>query len=263
MTTTTLEGRTALVTGASSGLGVDFARELASQGARLILVARREAQLQALARELHDAHGVAAEAIAVDLAQPAAREQLVQRLTAGGARIDVLVNNAGFGLYGEFAAIEWPRTSQMLELDVVALTHLTRLLLPGMIAGGYGRILQVASTAAFQPTPGYAAYAAAKAYVLSFGVALNHELRSSGVTCTTVCPGVTETEFLKVSGQPKNWFHRATMMNSAKVAHLGVCAMLAGRPSIVTGWANALGAVGARLTPIKWAAAVSAWAMRG
>lgn len=257
-----LKGKTALVTGASSGLGVDFARELAARGADLVLAARREAPMQTLAEELRSHHGVQVRIETVDLADAGARERLAQSLQEQGVAVDILVNNAGFGLYGDFGRMEWPAMNQMLQLDVVALTHLTHLFVGPMRQRGYGRILQVASTASYQPSPTYTAYGAAKAYVLSFGVALNHELAGSGVSCTVVSPGVTATEFLQVSGQRRNWFHNSTMMTSARVAALGVRATLQGRASIVTGWINAISAFSMRLLPIRWAAAMGAFVMK-
>ena len=257
-----LKGRTALVTGASSGLGIDFARELAARGADLVLVARRAEALASLATELNTQHGVQVRVMPVDLGLAEARVKLADELRGAGVAVDLLVNNAGFGVYGNFADTDWARLEQMLQVDVVALTHLSRLFVDGMVARGYGRILQVASTGSFSPSPTYAAYSAAKSYVLSFGIALNNELGGSGVSCTTVCPGVTETDFLKVSGQRRNWYHRATMMSSASVAGSGVRAMLAGRNFIVTGWINALQAFSTRFMPRGLSAVVTRFLMK-
>lgn len=257
-----LKGKTALVTGASSGLGIDFARELASRGADLVLVARRAEALQALANELGTKYGVKVRVQPADLGVAEAREALLAELHAAQVAVDLLVNNAGFGVYGEFVATDWQRLDQMLQVDVVALTHLSHLFAPGMVARGWGRILQVASTGSFSPSPTYAAYSAAKAYVLSFGIALNNELGGTGVSCTTVCPGVTATDFLKVSGQKKNWYHRSTMMSSASVARSGINAMLGGRSHIVTGWINALQAFSVRFMPRALSATVTRWLMK-
>ena len=147
-----LKGRTALVTGASSGIGADFARELAAQGCNLILVARRVDSLEKLAIELRR-DGSKVHVLPADLSASASREQLLRDVEAAGLQVDVLVNNAGFGVFGDFADTEWARLDQLLQLDVVALTHMTRLFLPAMIRGGYGRILQVGKTGAFQPSP--------------------------------------------------------------------------------------------------------------
>jgi len=255
-------GKTALITGASSGLGVDFARELAARGTHLILVARRAEQLEQVQQELRAAYDVQVEYRVADLADAKACEALHAELANEGKAIDILVNNAGFGLFGDFCDLSWERTDQMLQLDVVALTHLTRLFVNDMVARGNGSIMLISSVGAFQPSPGYAAYAAAKSYVLSLGHALHFELRGTGVTCTTVCPGVTATEFLQVSGQEKTWFHKATMMRSATVARMGIKRMLAGRPEIVTGIINAVSAFSMRFLPRQMQALVAYFAMR-
>jgi short-subunit dehydrogenase len=250
-----LQGKTALVTGASSGLGVDFARELAALGCKLVLVARREDLLKRLQAELQQ-RGTQATIVTLDLGSPGAPQALHDLLRQQGLAVDVLVNNAGFGLFGRELDIPWERTQQMLQLNMLALTQLTKLFARDMVKRGFGYILQVASTGAYQPTPTYAAYSASKAYVLSFGEALNHELRSSGVSCTVISPGVTATEFLQVSGQKPTWYHRLTMMSSAEVARAGVRRMLARRGSSVIGWLNWLAAFSVRFTPRQLAAAI-------
>jgi len=262
MTPSVIAGSTALVTGASSGLGIDFARELAQRGCKLVIVARREALLKQVQQELHKRHGVEVIAVTLDLGQADAPKALYDLLRQQKIEIDVLVNNAGFGAFGNELDIPWRRTQEMLQLDILALTQLTKLFAADMQRRRRGYLLQVASIAAFQPTPGYAAYAAAKAYVLNYSEALNFELRGSGVSCTAVCPGVAATEFLQVSGQRQTWYQRATMMSSAEVARLGVRAMLARRSCVVTGWANALGAWMTRFTPRTLLAAVSWRLMR-
>jgi uncharacterized protein len=255
MTQTSLQGKTALVTGASSGLGVDFARELAGLGCKLVLVARREDLLKALQAELQQ-RGAAATVVTLDLAAPGAAQALHDLLRQQGLAVDVLVNNAGFGLFGRELDIPWERTQQMLQLNMLTLTQLSKLFARDMVKRGFGYILQIASTGAYQPTPTYAAYSATKAYVLSYGEALDYELRGSGVSCTVISPGVTATEFLKVSGQKPTWYHRMTMMSSAEVARAGIRKMLARRPSAVIGWINALAAWSVRLTPRRMAAAL-------
>ena len=234
-----LKNHTALVTGASSGLGVDFARELARLGCNLVLVARREDQLNVVADGIAKASGVRARGIPMDLAQPDAPQQLYDRLLAEGENVDVLVNNAGFGYYGDFASVPWEREKAMLDLDILALTHLTKLFLPDMLKRNFGYILLVSSIGAYQPSPTYASYSAAKSFVLNFGEALHFELRRTGVGCTVVSPGVTATEFLKVSGQSPTAYQRMAMMKSADVARIGVRSMLARRASVVPGWLNA------------------------
>ena len=257
-----LKGRWSLVTGASSGLGVDFARELAARGSNLVLVARREERLQAVAEELRQRHRVEVEVLAADLAAPGAPQQLFDRLQQSGRQVDVLVNNAGLGLYGPFLEIPWEREAGMLQLDIVTLVHLTRLFVPGMLQRGFGRVLQVSSVGAFQPTPLYASYSAAKAFVLSHGEAVNYELRGTGVSCTVVAPGITATEFLQVSGQTPTLYQRLMLMTSAQVARVAVRALLRGRGSVVPGLANKLGAFSMRLMPRRMAAAIAHVTMR-
>jgi short-subunit dehydrogenase len=163
--------------------------------------------------------------------------------------VDVLVNNAGFGYYGDFASVPWEREKAMLDLDILALTHLTKLFLPDMLQRNFGFILLVSSIGAHQPSPTYASYSAAKSFVLNFGEALHFELRRTGVGCTVVSPGVTATEFLKVSGQSPTAYQRLAMMKSADVARIGVRSMLARKSSVVPGWLNALTVWSIRLIP--------------
>jgi short-subunit dehydrogenase len=247
--TTIFRGKTALVTGASSGLGADFARQLAAQGCHLILVARRLERLQELQAEISTRYEVKVDCVTIDLAVPDAPQQLYDQLKAAGQTVDILVNNAGHGLYGEFWQAPWAKLHQMLELDMVALTHLTHLFMADMVARDFGYILQVASTGAFQPTPTYAAYSAAKSYVLSLGEALHYELRRTHVTCTVLCPGVTRTEFFEVSGQRMTTYQRLTAMDSAEVARIGIAALLKGRSYVVAGWINAFFAWSIRFMP--------------
>jgi short-subunit dehydrogenase len=244
-----LANKTALVTGASSGLGADFARQLAERGANLILVARRTDQLKAVAAEIEKLYAVRAQTITLDLASPGAPQALYDQLHQEGVQVDVLVNNAGFGIYGEFAGVPWEREKAMLDLDIITLTHLTKLFVQDMLERGCGYILQVASIGAYQPSPTYATYSAAKAYVLNMGEALNYELRHTGVSVTVISPGVTATEFLKVAGQSPSLYQRIMMMDSPTVARIGIDHMLRRRPSVVPGLLNSLFAFGVRLIP--------------
>ena len=257
-----LNGKVALITGASSGLGVDFARQLAQRGCRLVLLARRQDRLLELQQQISTTYNVPVESIAMDLVEADAPQRLYDQLKSASLDVDVLVNNAGYGLFGEFAGLPWERTQTMLELDVVVLTRLMRLFLPGMVERNFGFILNVASTGAFQPTPTYAAYAAAKSYVLSLTEAVHYELRHTAVRVTALCPGVTRTEFLQVAGQKMTTYQRLTMMESPAVARIGIAAMLKGRSSVVAGGFNALAAWTMRLLPRQLQAALSALAMR-
>ncbi len=231
------------MTGASSGIGIELARELARLGADLVLVARRGDRLRALAEEIGRSFGVRATVEARDLSQPGERRALVEALEARGTAVDVLVNDAGFGMHGAFIDIPWEREREEIEVDVVALVELTKSFAKPMVARGFGRILQVASTVAYQPSPGFAIYGAAKAFVLSFGEALRYELRGTGVTCTVVSPGITQTEFFGVAGQrTSSLYYRTFMMRPADVARVAVRALLRGKRAVVPGRLNALGA---------------------
>jgi short-subunit dehydrogenase len=256
-----LKGKTALVTGASSGLGAEFARQLAARECGLILVARREEALKALQHEL-TARGGRVDYVALDLAGPDAPRQLYDRLTAAGQTVDVLVNNAGLGVYGSFMDIPWERERAMLEVDILAVAQLTKLFTPGMVSRKFGYVLNVASTAAFQPVPGYAVYAAAKSFVLSFSEALRYELRQTGVSCTALCPGVTRTEFFIAAGQTTlSTYQRAALMDSADVCRIGLEAMLRRRPTVVAGRLNALMAWPARFMFRPLVLAMADWMM--
>jgi uncharacterized protein len=191
---------TALVTGASSGIGAAIATELASRGHAVALVARREERLRSLATEIESEHGVTAEAIACDLAEQPERERLVDELRSRGRAVEVLVNNAGFGLQSDFATSPRERMVGMVRINVEAVVDLTSMFLTGMLERGRGSVINIASTAAFQPLPGSAVYAATKSFVLSFSEAVNEEMRGSGVGVTAVCPGPVRTEFTEVAG---------------------------------------------------------------
>jgi uncharacterized protein len=257
-----LKGKTALVTGASSGLGLDFATILAERGCNVVLVARREDRLRALADELRQKHGVQTHVIAMSLSQLGAPQELYDHIRALGLDIDVLINNAGFGVHGPFASVPWEREQEMLMLDIVALVHLTKLYVKDMLVRDSGYILQVSSIGAYQPSPTYGTYSAAKSFVLSFGEALNYELRKSNVKVSVLSPGVTETEFLDVAGQKRTLFQRMSIMPSRPVAEIGIEAMLRGKPSKVAGVMNALTAWSLRFMPRRAQAAMANAAMQ-
>ncbi|MGD8867787.1 MAG: SDR family oxidoreductase [Gemmatimonadales bacterium] len=256
-----IHGSWALVTGASSGLGVDFARQLASRGANLILVARRWERLRVLAGEIKINTAVDVEVEPLDLADPGAAEVLYRKLDERGHHVEILVNNAGFGVHGSFLDSPWTRDRDMIQVDAIAPLHLTRLFAAKMAKRGFGRILQVASTAAYQPVPTYAVYGACKAFVLSFSQALNYELRGSGVTCTVVSPGVIKTEFQQVAGHAFTRYMRWTQMKSADVARIGIEAMLNGRTVVVPGLHNALLVASQRFAPRRLVTALAGYFM--
>ena len=241
--------QTALITGASGGIGLDIAKLLAADGHNLILVARSAEILGGIASELKAKHKIDAIAVPIDLADPAAPEELFQLLQERGIGVDILVNNAGFGTHGLFAESDPAAELQMLQVNIVALAHLTRLFLPYMIANRSGRIMNVASTAAFQPGPFMAGYYASKAFVLSFSEAIASELQGSGVTVTALCPGPTDTGFQKRAGVEATPLFKSNTMTSEAVARMGYRAMLKGKRVIVTGKKNKLLAFAARLAP--------------
>lgn len=242
---------TAVVTGASSGIGLELARLFAADRHDLVLVARREDRLKSLADELAGTHRVTCTPVAVDLADPQGVSHLVDRVNGEGLAVDFLVNNAGFGLVGHFAETEWADEAQMLQLNVVTLTELTKRLLPGMLERRTGRILNVASTAGFQPGPGMAVYYASKAYVVSFSEALAVELSGTGVTVTTLAPGVTRSEFQARAGAEQIRLTRMTGMSAVDVARAGYRGMLAGRQLVVPGVLNKVGVQAVRVGP-RW-----------
>ncbi len=248
--------KTALITGASGGIGEDLARVFAAEGHDLVLVARSRDKLAALATELSSRHGVRAKIIPADLSKAAEPERIVAELKREGIEVFFLVNNAGVGITGPFATNEIERELGMLQLNIVALVHLTRLLLPDMLARGAGRVLNVGSTAGFQPGPNMASYYATKAYVNTFSVALSHELKKTSVSATVLCPGATHTGFADLAGNANTQlfsgpFSRFTVMKSADVARIGYRAMQKGRPLVVAGLFNKMLAFSVRLTP-RW-----------
>ncbi len=249
----------ALVTGGSGGIGLELARVLADDGHDLVLVARGQAALERAAEELR-AGGAAAHVVAADLASPAAPGEVARAVEALGLEVEVLVNNAGFAAWGPFAEADPGATRGMVDLNAAALTDLTHIFVKPMLARGRGRILNVASTAAFQPGPGVAVYYATKAYVLSLSVALSVELEGTGVTVTALCPGPTRTGFADRAGAGgSRLFHRGRGDDPAAVARSGYAAMKRGEAIHVTGLMNRIGAVGTRLFTRRFTARVVAY----
>ena len=238
----------ALITGASGGIGMELARIFAREGRRLALVARNEAKLNALAAELAERWGTESLVIPLDLTAPDADERLYRVLQERGVHIDELVNNAGFGDYGPFRESDAERIESMLQLNVIALTKIARRFLPDLMERR-GRLMNVASTAAFQPGPYMAAYFASKAYVLSFTQALAAELKPKGVSVTCLCPGPADTGFLETAqiGSPR--IFRTNLLDSRRVAKAGYKAMMRGKRVAVVGNRNKLLAFAARIAP--------------
>jgi short-subunit dehydrogenase len=236
--------KVALITGASAGLGVEFARQLAKRGQRLVLAARRQDRLEAIAAEVGNAR-----VVAIDLSEPLAAEHLVADCDSAGEEIDLLVNNAGFGLRGPFVRLDAGRQREMIDLNVAALTDLCRLVAPRLIERKSGAILNVASTAAFQPGPKMAVYFATKAFVLSLTEALHEELKPYGVKVSALCPGPTRTEFGEVAGFGEDSRFDRIAMTAEEVVRQGLAGLDKNQAVVITGALNWAGAFGTRFLP--------------
>jgi short-subunit dehydrogenase len=257
------ERRTALITGASSGFGAEFARLFARDGFDLVLVARSGAAMEELAQVLDGRFGSTTTVLPKDLSHPHAVGELVDNLHQRGMAIDALVNNAGFAQYGPFAEAEPEELVQMLHVNVVALTELTRALLPGMVERGWGRIVNIGSVGSFAPAPMTGAYAATKAFVLSFSLALADELKGSGVTVTALCPGPTETGFQARAAMADSALIAGRRLDPAdEVVRAGYEAMKRGRPYLVTGSTSKLFAFGSRFLPRTTASKIAGRSQR-
>ncbi len=237
----------ALITGASSGIGAELARLCAADGYAVILVARREERLAQLAENLTREFGVAARGMAVDLADAAACQSL--RDQTRDDRVEILVNNAGFGLRGPYTETDWKTEARLIEVNMIALAHLTKLFARDMLQRGSGKILNVGSTAAFVPGPFMAMYYASKAFVVSFSLSVANELQGSGVSVTVLCPGPTSTEFGTAAGLEDSKLFKGPAMTAADVAREGYAAMMAGKAEVIAGARNRWTILMTRLAP--------------
>jgi short-subunit dehydrogenase len=252
--------QTALITGASGGIGYELAKLFARDRYNLVLVARSADRLNQGASELQGRFGVAVKTVALDLAAAPAPQFLFDQLQREQVAVDVLVNNAGFGGFGEFAQMPEQEILGQIHLNITALTHLTRLFLPPMLSRRSGRIMNIASTAAFQPGPLMAVYYATKAYVLSFSEALANEVAGSGVVVSCFCPGATDTGFAKRAGtENSRLFKKIGAMNVEAVARDGYRGLMAGRTVVISGAQNWLVAESVRFAPRKVVTAISRW----
>jgi len=249
MNNQTNKRKTALITGASAGIGYELALIFAQNDYNLILTARNERKLQEIARQLREQFHVKIDVMPADLSHPQAPEQVFRQVQEAGIELDVLVNNAGFGMRKEFAQTDWQTLEQMIQLNVVALTHLMRLFVPKMIERKAGHVLNIASTAAFFPGPLMAVYYATKAYVLSFSEAAAHELKGTGVRVTCFCPGATRTDFQQRAGMGGTRLFRMTAMEAPGVAQAAYNAMQKGKTLAIPGWLNRLTVFFERLMP--------------
>src|SRR5579864_1476763 len=246
---------TALITGASSGIGLDLAK-LMAPSFDLIITARNQPELEKIARELVEAHGNHVHVIPADLTVPEAPQQIFAEIERRGPPVDILINNAGFGSYGAFAESD-PKTSlDMVAVNIAALTALARLALPGMIQRKRGRIMNVASTAGFQPGPLMAVYYATKAYVIMFSEAIANELKGSGVTVTCFCPGATATSFAERAKMEESRLFKMGAMKSRDVALVGYKGMMAGKGLVIPGVINKTLAMSVRFSPRKLVTAI-------
>jgi hypothetical protein len=242
--------KTVLITGASEGIGFEFARLFAGDGYNLVISARNAARLEERAKELKEEFDVDIQVVAENLAVPGAAKRMFDEIRKRGLKIDVLVNNAGFGVYGMFKETDGEKETESLQVNVIALTELTKLLLPEMLERNDGRILNVGSTASFVPGPGMAVYYASKAYVLSFSEALANELQGTGVSVTVLCPGPTKTEFQVRAGMDKNrLFNMTKPMSALRAARKGFNAMNRGQTIAIPGITNKALAGASRLIP--------------
>lgn len=243
------EQKTALITGATSGIGCELSRLFAENGYNLVLVARNQQRLEHLASEFKQKFLITTNIISKDLSSPTSPEEIFAELHDKSIHIDVLVNNAGFNEYGPFSETDLQKELQMIQVNLVSLTHLTKLLLPGMLKNNYGKILNVGSTGSFASTPLNAVYCATKAFVLSFSEAIAEELRGTGVTVTTLCPGATKTEFARRAKMEDTKLFQGNLMDAKKVAVMGYHALMRGKTSVITGCANKLTVFSLRFTP--------------
>lgn len=252
----------ALITGASSGIGLELAHCFARDGIPVVLVARRANRLKTLAQELKDRYGVDTRVIPQDLTEPDATAGLIQTIEEEGLTIEYLVNNAGIGSYGRFFETAWPELLKVIQLNIVALTELTYFFGRKMIERNSGRILNVASTAAYQPGPWMAVYFATKAYVLWLSEALDEELKGTNVRVTTLCPGATLTEFQeRAQMQTSRFVKRGAFMTAEKVAQLGYEGMKRGKRVVITGFQNRLMVGTIRFLPRRLVTKIAGWLM--
>jgi short-subunit dehydrogenase len=244
---------TALITGASSGIGLELAKIHASKGRDLVLVARSTANLEALKTDLENQYKIQVLIISKDLSQRDAAKEVYDETTRRGIQIDYLINNAGFGDFGHFAATDWDKEEQMINLNMTTLTHFTKLYLQDMIKRNSGKIMNVASTASFQPGPTMAVYCATKAYVLSFSEAVNNEVSDKGVSVTALCPGATNTHFKSAAGMDNSkLFKNKNLPTGQEVAKYGYAAMMKGTPVAIHGTINFILANSSRFIPRPW-----------
>ncbi|MUG97286.1 SDR family NAD(P)-dependent oxidoreductase [Scytonema sp. UIC 10036] len=244
--------QTALITGASSGIGYELVKLFAREGYNLVLIARSGEKLAIIAQEFNQKYSITVKVIPKDLSEPTSPEEIFQELQQENITVDILVNNAGFATYGFFNETDLNTELEMMQVNMVCLTHLTKLFLKDMVKQGYGKILNVASTASFQPGPLMAVYFATKAYVLSFSEAIANELEGTGVTITALCPGPTESGFQKRAAMEDSKLVKGQkIMDSETVAKIGYTALMEGKTVVITGIKNKILAASVRFSTRK------------
>lgn len=252
--------KTALITGASMGIGYELAKQFAQNGNNVVLVARSADKLNAIAADFAKQYGIRAEVIAIDLSQPNVAQTVYDEVKRRGLEVEYLVNNAGFGEFGMFIETDWEKERQMIDLNITTLTHFCKLFVRDMVARRSGKILNVASTAAFQPGPTMAIYYATKAYVLHFSEAINNELEGTGVTVTALCPGATESNFQAAANLTESKLVKGKKLpTSAEVAAYGYKATMRGQTVAIHGTMNYLMANSVRFTPRVLVVKIARW----
>lgn len=257
-----LKGKNALITGASSGIGSEYAIILAELGVNINIVARRADRLAELKSRIIEKYQVKVNIIVADLSMRESPAYIFDQLRQQGIHIDILINNAGFGVHEYFNNTPWKKNLEMIDLLVVNLVHLVQLFIPAMIENKYGYILNTCSTASFQPVPTYAIYASSKSFVFNFTIALNFELKKHNVKCLAICPGATQTEFFEVANHgPKSLFVKFTLMTAHQVARIGVKSMFKNKLYTVAGLFNKINSLFASLLPKGLSTMIAAAAM--
>ncbi len=252
--------KTALITGASAGIGLEFAKIFAKEKYDLVITARNETKLNELANEIKNNHNVNVKVIAKDLSKQNAGEEIFDILKNESIVTDVLINNAGFGVFDNYWNVELQDEKNMLQVNIMALAELTNLFAKDMVNRGGGKILNVASTAAFQPGPTMAGYYASKAFVLSYSQAVDFELRKKGVQVSTLCPGPTITEFqIRANMEDLNLFKKGFTMSAEEVAQIGYNGLMKGKPVIIAGAMNKISAMSSKISPSKVSMKIVNW----
>lgn len=252
--------KTVLITGASAGIGLEFAKKFAKEKYNLVITARNESRLNELASEIESKNNVNVKVLTKDLSKQNTGEEIINELKNENIAIDILINNAGLGVFDDYWNVEWRDEKSMLQVNIMALAELTMLFAKDMVNRGGGKILNVASTAAFQPGPTMPGYYASKAFVLRYSQAINYEMRKKGVQVSTLCPGPTITEFqIRANMNETNMFKRKFTMSAEKVALLGYEGLMKGRSVIITGHLNWLAAMVSRIAPSKISMKVVNW----